>query len=47
VPLRETPKKGRAAFETQAKKARPYMGDDVIVGMGVDLAEARSDMGGD
>jgi hypothetical protein len=32
VPLQETMKKGRA-------EARPYMGDDVIVGMGVDLAE--------
>jgi hypothetical protein len=39
VPLQETTKKGRAAFETQAKKARPYRGDGVIVGMEVDLAQ--------
>src|SRR5580704_10886395 len=26
VPLRETTKRGRTAFETQAKKARPYKG---------------------
>jgi hypothetical protein len=39
VPLQETTKKGRAAFETQAKKARPYMEDDVVVELGMDLAE--------
>jgi|HubBroStandDraft_6_1064221.scaffolds.fasta_scaffold19610_4 hypothetical protein len=32
-------KTGRAAFGAQAKKARPYMGDSVVVEMGVDLAE--------
>jgi hypothetical protein len=40
VPLQQMKKAGRA-------EARPYMGDDVIVEVGVDLAEARSDMGGD
>jgi hypothetical protein len=32
VPLRQTMKKGRA-------EARPYMGDGVIFGMGVELTE--------